>query len=190
MGKAYANKKSIEERNKNDYYPTPLPLVVELEKLNLVKKSDKVLECACGEAKRISGYFNSLGYNFEEKDLIFGNDFLKDDYYDKHYDAIITNPPFSLWDNFVEKAKQISDKVIMIGRTNYFGAYQRNENGIWNHLKTVYIFNRQVAYDRIDEHNELKLKCGCLVTAWFYWDMNYNDKSTIEIIDVQKYCKG
>ena len=104
-GKAYANKKTLEERNKNDYYPTPKVLVVELEKLNLIKKTDKVLECACGEAKQISGYFNSLGYNFEEKDLIYGNDFLKDDYLSKHYNFVVTNPPFSLWDRFVEKSK-------------------------------------------------------------------------------------
>ena len=58
--------------------------------------------------------------------MIFGNDFLKDDYSNKHYDAIVTNPPFSLWDNFVGKAKQISDKVVMIGRTNY-----------WEHIREM-----------------------------------------------------
>ena len=51
----------------------------------------------------------------------------------------------------------------------------------------MYVFNRQVAYDRFDK-DEMKLKCGCLVTAWFYWDMNYDGKPTIEVIDVQKYC--
>lgn len=188
MGKAYANRKIVEKRNKNDYYPTPLPLIVELEKLNLIKKTDIVLEPACGKDNRITEYFNSLNYDFTGKDLIYGNDFLKDSYGDNCYDCIVTNPPFSLWNDFVEKAKSISDKVIMIGRTNYFGAYKRNENGIWNHLKTVYIFNRQVAYDRFDE-DPMKLKCGCLVTGWFYWDRNYNGNPEIRIIDVQKYCK-
>ena len=189
MGKAYANKKNLDNRNKNDYYPTPKCLVVELEKLNLIKKTDKVLECACGEAKNISRYFNSLGYDFEEKDLIFGNDFLMDDYSNKHYDAIVTNPPFSLWDAFVEKAKNIANDVIMIGRTNYFGAYNRYRNGLWNHLKTVYIFDRQIAYDRFDE-NEMKFKCGCLVTAWFHWNIEYNGKPNIEILDIQKYLEN
>lgn len=188
VGKAYANKKTSEERNKNDYYPTPKVLVVELEKLNLIKKTDNVLEPCCGEAKQISGYFNSLGYNFEEKDLIYGNDFLKDDYFTKHYDFVVTNPPFSLWDKFVEKSKRIADNVIMIGRTNYFGAYNRYRNGLWNHLKTVYIFDRQIAYDRFDE-DEMKFKCGCLVTAWFHWDMNYGGKPSIEIMDIQKYLE-
>ena len=187
-GKAYANKKTLEERNKNEYYPTPKVLVVELEKLNLIKKTDKVLEPCCGEAKQISGYFNSLGYDFEEKDLIYGNDFLKDDYSDKHYDWVATNPPFSYWNSFVEKSKEIADNVIMIGRTNYFGAYNRYRNGLWNHLKTVYIFDRQIAYDRFDE-DEMKFKCGCLVTAWFHWDMNYDGKPSIEIMDIQKYLE-
>ena len=189
MGKAYANKKTLEERNKNEYYPTPKVLVVELEKLNLIKKTDKVLEPCCGEAKQISGYFNSLGYNFEEKDLIYGNDFLKDDYSNKHYDWVATNPPFSYWNSFVKKSKEIADNVIMIGRTNYFGAYNRYRNGLWNHLKTVYIFDRQIAYDRFDE-DEMKFKCGCLVTAWFHWDMNYDGKPSIEIMDIQKYLEN
>ena len=59
-GKAYANKKTLEERNKNEYYPTPKVLVVELEKLNLINKTDKVLEHCCGEAKQISGYFKEV----------------------------------------------------------------------------------------------------------------------------------
>lgn len=188
MGKAYASRKDIEKRNKNDYYPTPKVLVVELEKLNLIKKTDKVLEPCCGEARQISGYFNSLGYNFEEKDLIYGNDFLKDDYSDKYYDWIATNPPFSLWNEFVEKSKNIADNVVMIGRTNYFGAYNRYRNGLWNHLKTVYIFDRQIAYDRFDE-DEMRFKCGCLVTAWFHWDMKYEGKPTMEILDIQKYLE-
>ena len=73
-------------------------------------------------------------------DFIYGNDCLKDEYSDKHYDWAATNPPFSYWNSFVEKSKEIADNVIMIGRTNYFGAYNRYRNGLWNHLKTVYIF--------------------------------------------------
>ena len=103
MGKAYSNRKKKEFRNLNDYYKTPKVLIVELEKLNLIKKTDKILEPCCDEARQISGYFNSLGYNFEEKDLIYGNDFLKDDYSNVGYNWIVTNPPFlcgiSLWKN-------------------------------------------------------------------------------------------
>lgn len=65
------------------------------------------------------------------------------------------------------------------------GAYNRYRNGLWNHLKTVYIFDRQIAYDRFDE-DEMKFKCGCLVTAWFHWDMKYEGKPSIEILDIQK----
>ena len=187
MGKAYANRKDVSSRNRNDYYPTPLPLIIELEKLSIIKKSDRVLEPCCGEAKRISGYFNSLGYSFEEKDIVFGNDFLKDDYSGSHYDAVVTNPPFSLWDDFVSKSKEIADKVVLIGRTNYFGAYRRNAEGIWNGLKKVFIFNRQVAYDRMSD-DPMRLLCGCLVTGWFYWEKGYSGNPEIEIMDVQKYC--
>lgn len=188
MGKAYANRKSLGERNKNDYYETPKPLIIELEKLHLIKKTDKVLDCACGINRSISGYFNFLGYNFEEKDLILGNDFLKDDYSDKNYDCVVTNPPFSYWDDFVKKSKLIAPQVIMIGRTNYFGAYKRYREGLWDNLKTVYIFDRQIAYNEMYK-GELKFKCGCLITGWFHWDRNYIGKPSIEIIDIQKYLE-
>ena len=36
----------------------------------------------------------------------------------------------------------------------------------------------------------MKFKCGCLVTAWFHWDMNYDGKPSIEIIDIQKYLEN
>lgn len=186
-GKSYAKRKVRDDRPEHDYYPTPLPLIIEMEKLGLIKKTDSILEPACGKDRRIANYLEKLGYKVIAKDLIFGDNFFHSDDAEK-FNVIVTNPPFSMWDDFVEKAKRKADKVIMIGRTNYFGAYQRYENGIWNGLKAVYIFNRQVAYDRFSD-NEMKLLCGCLVTGWFVWEKNYSEKPEINIIDVQKYCK-
>lgn len=189
MGKAYANKKTKDKQPKNELYPTPLPLLVEMENLHLFNREDSILEPACGPNKNISKYLKALGYNVIERDLIYGDDFLESSE-DEKFDWIITNPPFSLWDKFVEKAKNKADNVLMIGRTNYFGAYQRYKNGIWSNLKNLYVFNRQVAYDRFDEENLFHLLCGCLVTGWFHWDKNYKGEPTIKIIDVQKYCEG
>ena len=163
MGKAYANRKKEELRHKNDFYPTPKCLTWELLKTGELDGVHKVLEPCFGEGV-ISNILKEAEFLVTERDLNQGNDFLKNDYSNEHYDAIVTNPPFDLWDKFVEKSKTIADKVILIGRTNYFVAHGRNINGLWEHLK-----------------------CGALVTGWFVLDKEYNDDPTIKILDMQKY---
>ena len=55
-----------------------------------------------------SNILKENGFLVTERDLNQGNDFLKDDYSNEHYEAIVTNPPFDLWDAFVEKSKTIA----------------------------------------------------------------------------------
>lgn len=98
------------------------------------------------------------------------------------------NPPFDLWDKFVLKAKDISSKVISIGKTDYFSCYQRLENGIWDNLKDIYIFNRKVDYQS-PTLDSGEFCVGSLTSGWFVWDCDYNDKPRINFIDVQKYAK-
>ncbi len=129
-GKAYASRKKEENRPKNDFYPTPPALTRELINTGELDGCKKILEPACG-SYAISNILQEYGYDVESRDLIFGNDFLLDDYSDNEYDAIVTNPPFKLWDLFVKKAKMIkTNKIIFIGRLNYFGSHSRNLDGI------------------------------------------------------------
>jgi len=186
VGKAYANKKTKEERPESDYYGTPIPLTWELIKLNIFDKNYIVYEPASGEGA-ISNTLKLNGYEVIENDIrTTGVNFLE---CKEYYPQIVTNPPFSLFDEFVESAKRCSDKFAFIAKTNFFGAYKRWENGIWDNLKNVYIFNRQIDY----RYNpfDTKLKCGNLITGWFIWDSSW-DRSywNTHIINVQKYCKG
>ena len=48
-GKAYANRKKAEDRNKNDFYETPYCLTWELQKLNIVKPNTTILDPCCGD---------------------------------------------------------------------------------------------------------------------------------------------
>jgi hypothetical protein len=125
-------------------------------------------------------------YEKGEGNTSWGLDFLED-YTWKEFDYLIMNVPFSKFDLFVLKAQEITkDKFAFIGKTNFFGAYNRNKNGVWKHLKHVYIFNRQVDYRFFREDN--KMQAGNLITGWFVWDMNWSkDYWMTSIIDVQKY---
>lgn len=181
MGKAYANRKPIED---NDFFETPKCLTQELLKNYPIKGS--ILEPCCGKFG-ISNILENNGLKVISKDLIYGNNFITDDYTNEHYDFVITNPPFKFWNEIVEKAKKVADKVCVIGRTNYFGSHQRNTSGIWKNLIYIYIFDRQVSYEK--KYTDDLVNCGCLVTAWFIYDKNYDGLPMIKIIDVDKYVR-
>lgn len=178
MGKPYANRKPIVN---NDFYETPKCLTWELLKTGVLDNCKTILEPCFGKG----AISNILKEKFivDEKDITQGNDFLKDEYTQK-YDAIVMNPPFKYWDAFIKKAKTISDLVITIGRTNYFGAKSRTRNNL--QYIYIYIFNRQVAYDKAFREDG-KIQCGCLVTGWFVFNMKYQGEPVVRFIDVDKY---
>lgn len=183
-GKAYANRKSIDKRPESDYYGTPKSCIYVLkEQTNELDNIDFVYEPACGKYQLSEG-LNDIGIKTKCSDINMGIDFLSDNSKKK---IIITNPPFSLFDEFVLQAKKVSNVFIFIAKTNFFGAYKRNKNGIWDNLKHVYVFNRQIDY-RTPYRKDGKFYCGNLITGWFIWDTNY-DKSYWKqsILDVQKY---
>ena len=126
-GKNYANRKPENERPLNDFYPTPSCMVKELVKSGFFPgdKNIKIFDPCCGEGA-IGNVLRDYGYkNITENDLMYGYDFLAD-YTDNTFDAVIMNPPFKLFDAFVEKAKRISNKVYCIGKMNFFGSHGRN----------------------------------------------------------------
>lgn len=187
MGKAYANKKTEDERPENDFYPTPGGLTLELLNTGVLSDCHTILEPCCGQYA-ISKILEKHGFEVTSRDLIYGNDFLKDDYSNEHYDAIVTNPPFDLYNDIINKAKTIDcKKIIAIGRTNYFASHNRNVEGFWKGLSDVYIFDRQVEY-RTPQLDIPDFCVGALCTGWFLWTKGYTGDPRIHILDVQKYA--
>jgi hypothetical protein len=185
MGKAYLNRKSEDERNQNDFYETPYSLTWELQKLNIVQPDKTILDPCCGNYA-ISKWFRNIN-KVTEKDLRYGNDFFEDKYEPFSFDYAILNPPFDLFDDFIIKSKQIGKTVIAIGKTDYFSCYQRLQNGLWNGLSDVYIFNRKVDY-QFPIFEDGTFGVGGLTTGWFIWKRDYIFDPKLHIIDVQKYA--
>lgn len=201
IGKAYTNRKPVSERPESDFYPTPKYLVERLlihdafvenlqtsyEYARLHNRCEiNVLEPACGNGAISSVLKKRLKFaNIIEHDIrTDGVDFLSYEPKEK-IDLIITNPPFSLFDDFVQKAKKIAPVVVFIGKLNFFGAYNRHMNDVWHDLRNVLIFNRQVDY-RTEERDDGKFYCGNLVTGWFIWNVRYQKEYFMtDVIDVQ-----
>ncbi len=196
-GKSYANKKSKENRPEGDFYCTPKSLIWVAE--DIIKAEFKQPNCPaffepCSGNDSITEELRRMEYGVLTNDLynktaLFNKNFLEINFSNWHFaKEIITNPPFSLWDEFVKKAKTFSPKFMFIGRLNYFGTQSRLEENIWKNLKAVYPFNRYVDYQTPYREDGL-FHVGAMATAWFLWDMGYTGLPHIEILDVSKYAK-
>ena len=214
-GKNYANRKPESERPEGDFYPTPSCMVKELLKNKFVgfELADvRILDPCCGKYA-IGNVLRNAGYNnIIERDLMYGQNFLYDSYpgmrifpdynfidkkkqkdyepkvYQDNIDVIVMNPPFKEFNGFVEKAKDIADRVYCIGKMNFFGAHDRNVNGLWEHLEWVLPFDRQIAFDK-PETPYGKVECGMIVSCWMIWNKKYDGFPKIKVLDMQKYIK-
>lgn len=182
MGKAYAHRGEVV---KNDLYHTPQSLTNLLLDREKFKKG--IDEPACGQNSIVDPLLQR-GYKVFAKDIVNGHDFLEETGSKKPIDCI-TNPPFYLWDDFVNKAKELGyRKFAFIGRPNYFGTYQRYESGIFQGLKKIYVFNRYVDYQTPLRPDGL-FHVGAMLTGWFVWERGYKGKPTIEHLNVQPWAK-
>lgn len=184
-GKAYANRKPEYKRPKGDFYETPSCMTEELVKTGVLDGVKTIWDPCCGKYA-ITRILENHGFSCFGNDIMYGDDYLKMDV--QHHDCIVMNPPFKLFDKFVEKAKKDADLICAIGKANFFGSHSRNVNGLWKHLREVYFFDRQIAFD-IPEDENGKVECGMIISGWFVWDMKYEGEPAIRVIDMQKYIK-
>ncbi len=187
-GKNFANRKSFDKRPKGDFYETPVCMTEELIKTGVLDNVKTIWDCCCGK-NAIINVLKKHGFKTFGNDIIYGTDYLKEQY--QKHECIVMNPPFSIWDAFVKKAKKEAELVCAIGKITFFGSHKRNVEGIWENLREVYIFDRQIAYDQ-PLRADNKVTCGMLVSGWFIWDSKYSGLPIIKVIDMQEhiYHKG
>jgi len=206
-GKAYANKRTKEERPIGDFYNTPKSLVWVAK--DIIKKefpstkhpgimddeslfNETILEPAAGQRFRPIVDVLKKDYVINPSDLYDEDPKNRFDYLDPlsgiGYSYCITNPPFSLWDDFVNKAKTHCKKFMFIGRLNYFGTNSRFKSNIWGNLKWVMPFNRYVDYQTPYRLDGL-FHVGAMATGWFIWEKGYTNLPMLQILDIQKYAK-
>lgn len=187
-GKAYAHKTG---NRIGDLYHTPKSLV--WVAADIIKKEfnirDYVLEPACGAgaiSEELENIFLANCVQSNDLNGVVGIDYLN--WIEPWQKQVITNPPFSLWDEFIVKAKTHCNKFMFIGKCNFLGAQGRYNNNIWRNLKGIYPFNRYVDYQTPYRKDGL-FHVGCLQSAWFLWDMEFEGDWSGHVLDVQKYAK-
>lgn len=119
---------SARGRRQSDLYPTPPEVTVALLQFLNLPKNTTIWEPAAGEgdmlyAIRACGYGSSFGTDVSE-----GFDFLSPDVFKRlltGFDWIITNPPFSLAEDFIRRAAEIEKPFVMLLKAQYWHAAKR-----------------------------------------------------------------
>jgi hypothetical protein len=165
------------KRRKSDFYETPYSITRHLLDVEEFPLYGVILEPSCGNGA-ISEILRERDYNVIAKDIKNGDDFLLET---QKYDAIITNPPFSLAFEFIQKAKKLTNYFALLLPLSYLHGKKRYDT-IWTDkefpLSKIYVFTR---YPMLGEtlRTDGKYNTGMMVYAWFVW--NKFDKETNKI---------
>lgn len=179
------------ERVCNDFYTTPASAVEAI--LNEVKLEGSILEPAAGQGhitKVLKEYYpNSeiISTDLIQRENKFdipiqgGVDFLTYEF-GRKFDNIITNPPFNLAQEFIERSLKLSnDKVIMFAKIQLLGGSKRRKMFDNSPLKYIYVFTKRVNPMRNGEELDEKGNpwASTMCFAWFIWEHGYKGEPVV-----------
>lgn len=152
------------ERKERDLYETPA-WVTEALRPHLYGGIFHVWEPACGSGKMVRA-LEAFGLTVNGTDIETGVDFLEcDASFDDGYEAIVTNPPYALAQEFIEHAlKQHVSVVAMLLRTDYDHAKSRQ------HLFQDQRFAKKVVLTKRIKWFEDSKGQPSFNHAWFIWE--------------------
>jgi hypothetical protein len=164
-------------RASNDYYPTPASAVEAL--LKVEQFTGNIWECACGDGA-ISKVLEEHGFPVISTDLIDrgygqgGHDFLTSELM---ADNVITNPPFTLAEKFVELSLQrTTGKVAILGKLQFLEGAKRKVMFENTPFKCCHVFSKRLSLTR---NGEKMKNSGMIAFAWFVWEHGYTGAPTI-----------
>jgi predicted RNA methylase len=184
-------------RAENDYYATPFnateALLNAFNESGETLSSDTILEPSAGEGhivKVLKDFYpyneivaNDIAYRSSRLgiDVNGGIDFLN---YEPHrkFDTIITNPPFALAQEFIEKALELSNHyVIMFAKIQLLEGDKRRKMFDNSPLKYVYVFSKRVNPLRNGEATDENGKpwASTMCFAWFVWEKDYEGEPIV-----------
>ena len=181
-GKNFSANNATGKRKKSDFYETPYTLTRKFLDVEYFDKSLSVCEPACG-----GGAITKVLKEYWEDDKITAYDKETNFLWDyNEYNSIITNPPFSLAFEFIQKAKQLAKSKFALllplsylhGKKRYDEIYSDKTYG----LEKVYVFTR---YPMLGEslREDGKYNTGMMVYAWYVWTNGYSGQPTIDWLD-------
>jgi hypothetical protein len=180
-GKNFSCNNASGKRKKSDLYETPYCLTREL--LDRITFTGTILEPACGNGAIVK-ILEEKGYTPTYYDI--EKDFFTETEY---YDTIISNPPFSLAHEFIQKAKTVCRRFIFLLPLSYLHGKKRYDE-VWTDklfpLSQIWVFSR---YPMLGEplREDGKVNTGMVTYMFAEWTKFYTGKPVINWIDINKY---
>ena len=175
----------------DDVYFTPPVATVTL--LKHVKLPHRLWECACGDGTGILDPLRAAGHEVIGSDLVdhgrpdcfWRRDFLFERKVPDGCEAIITNPPFKLAEQFIEHALALSPLVVMLLRFAFFESERRCAILEDCGLARILCFRKRLPMMHREGWEGRKGNSG-MAFAWFVWDRSHVGPATIERISWER----
>lgn len=124
LGSRISGGNTAYKRNESDFYPTPPDVTFALlDFLMLPCGRTVVWEPACGEGHMVN-QIKKMGYDVFGTDIKTGTDFLIADP-PRYFTWIITNPPFSLSEQFIRRCWELKRPFALLLKSQYWHAKRR-----------------------------------------------------------------
>lgn len=148
-------------RKENDFYPTPPEATEALLRFLDLSKGKTIWEPACGSGSMIN-VMAKHEYNVVGTDILSGVDFLTCD--PVECDFIITNPPFSLSEQFIRRAKEIGVPFAFLLKSQYWHAARRFK--LFKEIPPEYVLPLTWRPDFTGQGSSLMDVCWCVWTKY------------------------
>lgn len=155
-------------RNLSDDFQTPAQALKPL--LPFLKKDIIIWECAEGKGN-LTKEFIRHGYQIIATDLLYGYDFLK--WQPDNFDCIITNPPYSLKQDFLIRAYSLKKPFAFLLPLTTFETTKRQEL-FRTHGIEIILFDKRINF----ETPSGKGSGSWFAVAWFTWGLNIGKELT------------
>jgi hypothetical protein len=170
----------------DDLYETPPQAVRAL--LRVESLPHHIWEPACGPGSIVK-VLRAAGRDVFASDLVdYGCpgstariDFLLERATPVEVEAIVTNPPFKLAQEFVEHALDLAPLVVMLLRLGFLESERRSEILDSGRLVRVHVFKHRLPMMHRDSWNGPRASSS-LAFAWFVWDRDHRGPAIIDRI--------
>jgi hypothetical protein len=161
------------ERPKFDNLFTPVKAMKPLLKYIPKDRSKVFWECCDPGGSNITKVLREEGYDVIESDIVNGFDFFED-YQEQHFDMVITNPPYSLKNKFIDRCYEYGKPfALLLPLTALEGKARGN-------LFRRYGMSVLVLDSRLDFTGK---GANWFATAWFCWNIIDNNKLIFETVE-------
>lgn len=97
-------------------------------------------------------------------------------------EAIVTNPPFKLAEQFVAHALELCPRVVMLLRLAFLESDRRRPILDTGHLARVHVFRKRLPMMHRDEWLGPKIHNSGMAFAWFAWDRAHSGPTELRRI--------